>query len=307
MSNAVDPIDVRKPDGFYVVREVLRAAFFMRQAHLTINQAVIAAIREILSSTMGQNVSHIAGATGDWFPRTPQQLQLEIEPLLADDRKTINGTISISSDPDVGVPDYYLEYNGFALDKPLFRNRASFMFVWMPAEVFYAKRSETLDLILRIASTLPISNGHADLALVGNQLRKQQLGRRYVGLDISDVSATAIDLSDKASGSYWLTLYGGGVAERLGPVGQVRKELPASTNVFQIREGKIGIMLSEMPRRGDRNRRAELPEHVALAKLLNARGIFHVPTKTLYFEDEDTLADADLQSSWHRRFLDGEW
>ena len=161
---------------------------------------------------------------------------------------------STLSDPAVGVPDYYMEYNGFALDKPIFRNRACFMFFWVLADVFARSPDVTKDLILKIAGTLPVSCAHADLALVGNQTRKQQLGRRYIGLDIPDISGHAIDLGDRASGAYWLTAFGGRLAAQLESNDKLRRALPADSRLSTLEAKKIAVLLSDLPKRGDRNK-----------------------------------------------------
>ncbi len=58
-----------------------------------------------------------------------------------------------------------------------------------------------------VASEIPVSFACADLALLGKSERVQQLARRYVGADISDISSVAIDLGDKVPGVYWVNLY----------------------------------------------------------------------------------------------------
>lgn len=301
------PLDVLSAQGTYIVRQVFRAAFFVRQPHLAINAAIIAAIGRILDSKYGANLSFVAGATGDWFARTPAGIRNEVATSLADERKTINGTISISSDPDVSPADYYLEYNGFATDRPVFKNRASFLFFWLPWKVFLKDPDTAIELVLDVGQNLPLSCGHADCALIGKQIRKQQIARRYVGIDISDISSTAIDLADKASGAYWLSMVNRDLAERLGGVEAMRRLLPSKIRVAEMSDGKVALFLSDLPERGDRNNREVLPSYEAFARLLSANALLHVPTKAVYFKDEDRGEDVELQRMWHRRFVDAEW
>src|SRR5262249_37542528 len=154
-------------------------------------------------------------------------------------------------------------------------------------------------LILDMAAVLHVSCAHADFALVGNQLRKQQLARRYLALDISDISSTAIDMTDRASGAYWLNIYGTEMTKTQGTVAGLRLAMRDS-RIVGLDDSKIALFLSDMPRRGDRNNREELPEHVALARFLSNSGVFHVPSRVVYFEDENDVEGADLQRMWHR-------
>lgn len=307
MAEMSAPLDVRRPDGFYVVREVFRAAFFLRAPHLSINEQIIEGLDRILESFIGSQFGFIAGATGDWFPRTSAQLTTEIAGALADAKRTINGTVTIASDPAVSVSDYYCEYNGFALDRPLFAKRACFLFFWLPREVFLARPEDVERLCLSLCESLPISCAHADMALVGNQTRRQQLARRYVGLDISDVSSTAIDQGDNAGGAYWLTVFGSQLVDRLGGLKTIRRSLPAADRVAELAGGRVAVKLTKMPARGDLNRREELPAHAELARLLEQAEALHVPSRVTYFEDEDAGEDHELQRMWHRRFVDREW
>jgi hypothetical protein len=306
VASHTENLDIRKPEGTYVVRQVFRAAFFLRRPHLEINRAVVNAFHVLLDSEIGESLAFVAGATGDWFQQKTADLRAAVEASLVDQRRTINGTISMSSDPSLGVPAYYVEYNGFALDRPLFKDRACFMFLWCPADRFMKNPTYVRTFVWEMARGLPVSCMHADLALVGNQMRRQQLARRYVGIDISDISATAIDMDDKASGAYWMTVYGDDLARRLGSVSEIRRALHETSQINDT-STYIGILLSDLPSLGDRNRRESLPGHVALSNLLNQKGILHIPRRTVYFEDEGEREDAELQTMWHRRFLGEEW
>ena len=300
-------IDILRGNGQYEVREVLRMVWFLRRPHLDSNQAVYEAIQNLMRSPVGSGWRHASDPSGDWRAGTPEALTREVQEAIVDSAGTINGTISLSNDPTQSVPDFYMEYSGFAIDRPRFKDRAGFLFLWVPEPWFRSNEAVVVSTARNIASTLPISFAYADLALVGKSERVQQLARRYVGLDVADVSSTAIDLGDKVSGAYWLNIYSDSTAVSMR---EWREESPIRERAWsgsELPSGRFMLIANSGPVRGDRNRHESLSDREELAMALLKRGVLHVPMRSTYFEKTAEHPGAELQVMWHRRFVDKSW
>ena len=281
--------------------------WFLRRPHLDSNQAVFEVIQNLMRSPVGSEWRHASDPSGNWRAGTPDSLTREVQEAIVDTAGTINGTISLSNDPTRSVPDFYMEYNGFAIDRPRFKDRAGFLFLWVPEPWFRSHATLVVSTVGDVASTLPISFAYADLALVGKSVRVQQMARRYVGLDVADVSSTAIDLGDKVSGAYWLNIFSDSTARDMREWLEESSTRQRSWSGADLPSGRFMLIATDGPRRGDRNRQESLPDREELATALSERGLLHVPVRSTYFEKTAEHDGAELQARWHRRFVDKSW
>lgn len=303
LNSSISPIDQPHGDGQHEVREVVRIAAYLRVPHLQSNEAVASAVGRLAESPMGAAWQYMADPSGNWHRRSRADLIRLVHSSLCDPAKAINGTVSLSSDPAQTVPDFYFEYNGFALDRPRFKDRAGFMFFWAPQDRARANTASIVSVVQQLAVSLPISFASADLTLVGNSKHAQQLARRYVGIDVADVSSVALDLSDKIPGVHWLNIYGEAVSPAVRECCRGSGEIAALWQPMELAQGRFALLAKSGLQRGDKKRGEVLADRVALATELAKRNLLHVPVGGVYFDRTPEDSGEDLQQRWHRRYL----
>jgi len=304
LNSADNPIDQRRGDGEYELREVLRVVLYVRVPHLLCNEAISGAIEDLLQSPAGAQLRYMADSSGDWRAYPREEITRRMRASLVGAAGTINGTLSLTSDPTSSAPDFYLEYNGFAIDRPLFRDRAGFMFFWVPSSWVRSSQELVISTVSALAVHLPISFASADLTIVGKSERAQQLVNRYMGIDVADVSSTAIDLGDRVAGVFWLNVYGPNVAKLVRERYLASDSLQAAWRATELPRGRLMLLADSGPQRGDKNRKEALVDREALAVQLAEGDLLHIPTRSVYFDRTPEDSGEELQMRWHRRYLD---
>jgi hypothetical protein len=295
-------LDEPRNSGGYAVRETVRFAFFMRRPHLRLVAAVVDAFGQSIDLFPPPALSMFAGASGDWFDYDAAGLKQQVAERLSG-KQAFNGAASLSGD-QANIPDFTVDYHGFGIDRPIFRQRASHFVLSIAASSFNADvRAASLQLARRLAATLDCSAAYVSVALEGNRTRCEALARRYQCMDISDVGCVAADLADRMPGVYWINFLGRDLVATLGGRATVESGLSGSANVEELEGGILAISLGEEPDLGDVNQRPKLADWNYLAALAYRRQVLHVPKKVKYF-DADTYESAmEDQERWHLRFV----
>jgi hypothetical protein len=295
-------IEVSLPDGTVSIREVLAIVFYLRKPHLQIASSIEQAVRGFVSLASIQALPYYYNYEGEQEDLTSEALEELIRERLLS-AKTPNANIELVGN-GVSAPDYYLWYNGKALDLAELADEAGYFWCWVPRTLYATHSAQVLSYISTLATHLPFTCGYSSLALAGeNKYAKQALARRYPGLDIAHPGCVSADIDNKAAGSYWLTLLGPEICESLGGVSRIREALPTDAAVEVLRQRSCRIQLSAEHEIGDVNRRNLLPRNRALAEFFEANRTLHVPNRVTYFVDEQGLADREAMEQWHRRFL----
>jgi hypothetical protein len=297
-------IEVLHATGRLSIREVLVAVFFFRVPHLQMADLVPGVLRRyvtLVGGPAGLLYYDEEGDAGDLSEDTLEELLLE---RLLTPSRLPNATIELTGG-GVYAPEHYLWYNGKALDIRPFPKEASYLWFWLPRGDYLQNKGRVEDFLDSVASSLPISFGHAGFGLSGdNKQQKQALARRYPGLDISHPGCVSGDLEDKAAGSFWRNYLSPSLCSRLGGIDKISGALPGVYSITEMVGGKCRITLSEFPQIGDVNRRETLPENRALARFFRENGVFHIPERVVYFEEADGSSDREAMQRWHGRFLE---
>lgn len=301
-SNFTD-LDEPSGSGGYAVRQVVRFAFFMRQPHLQLAPRVVSALERIIDAFPPPALSMFAGPSGDWFDYDSAGLKKQVAKRLGGKKPTINGTVSLAGD-QANIPDVSVDYNGFALDLPEFRDSASHLVLAVAASVFDdSVRAASLQLARELVTELGCSAAYIDIALQGKQARLQALARRYRGVDISDVGSAATDLGDLMPGVHWINFLGADLVKKLGGRATIESGLSKTAHVDALAGGGLVVSLGANPDPGDVNRRANLSDRESLAELAHRRQVLHVPKAVKYFTAEEDATGLEAQARWHLRFV----
>jgi hypothetical protein len=296
-------LDEPSSSGGYIVRQVMRFAFFMRRPHLQLAPHAVSAMEQIIDQFPPPALSMFAGPTGDWFDFDSAGLKKQVAKRLVGKHQTINGTASISGD-QANIPDVSVDYNGFAIDLPVHRERASHLVLTVAASVFDdSVRAASLQMARKLATDLGCSAAYIDIAIEGRQARRQALARRFRCIDISDVSSVAADLGDRMPGVYWINFLGADLVHKLGGRENIESGLSKSAHIDELPGGGLVVSLGANPDLGDVNRQADLPDRKYLAGLAHRHQAMHVPKRVTYFDAEEDASAMEAQERWHLRFV----
>jgi hypothetical protein len=296
-------LDEPTSSGGYVVRQVIRFAFFMRRPHLQLAAAAVNAIGQIIDLFPPPAFSMFSGPTGDWFEYDAAGLKTQVATRLVGKEQTINGNVSLAGNQG-DIPDFSLDYRGFALDRPLFRQRASNLVLSIAASAFDPDvRAASLHLARPLVVALQCSAAYIDAALDGKQARRQALAGRFRCIDISDVSAVSADLADSMPGVHWVNFLGPHLVQTLGGRAALESRLSPNARIDALDGGALVVSLGAQPELGDVNRRPDLEDWRTLAMLAHEKNVLHVPKKVKYFVPEDDATAQEAQERWHLRFI----
>lgn len=297
-------LDEPKSGGGYVVREVIRFAFFVRKPHVQLAPQGVSAMEQIIDLFPPPALSMFAGVTGDWFEYDAAGLKKQVAKRLVGKDQTINGNASVTGN-QANIADVRADYAGFALDRPLFRERASYVLFHVAASLFEDPiRTKALQLARKLFAELDCYSGYIDLALMGKQDRKQALARRFRGIDISEVGPVSADLGDLLPGVHWINFLSADLAKKLGGRASIESGLSKNAHVDDLPGGGLVVATGANPDRGDVNKRAGLPDHEYLANLAHRQQLLHNPKKVNYFVAEEDATAVEAQERWHLRFIE---
>lgn len=295
-------LDVRSTSNAFVVREVVRFAFFVRKPHREAAQAAVQAVAQVVDLFPPPALSMFAIESGDWIEFDTEGLKTQVRERLDGSDKPINATAALSGN-QANIPDVALDYAGLALDRPVFRNGACILNFHVAAGAFGPYLQRSLALATSLAESLDCSAAYVDLALIGDQQRAQAMGRRYRCMDISDPRCVARDLDDHLPGVFWKNFLSEPLVGALGGRQALEAVLSSDARIESDTRGGLIVTLGAAPIRGDVSRKEKFDDRVALARLAHVKGLLHVPRKIIYFEAEDALEESEAQEHWHLRYV----
>jgi len=295
---------VVNPDGSVSIREVFIIVFYLARPNLDIVQSVERAIRGFVELVSLDALSDYYNYDGEQEELTAQSLDEIITERLLGPNREANANIELSG-RGIYAPEYYLWYNGKALDIEEAREEVGYLWSWMPRNFYLNNTVKTINYISSLALDLPFTFAYSSLGLAGeNKYVKQGLAIRHPGLDIAHPGCVSADLGLRAAGSYWMNLLGPELCALVGGVTALRAELPGEILVDELPGGKCQILLGPEPGIGDINRRDLLPLNQSLARFFRRKGVLHVPERVVYFVDQQGMADREGMEEWHQRFID---
>lgn len=294
-------LDAPSSAGGFVVRETVRFAFFMRHPHREVAHVAVRAVEKMIDLLPPPALSMFAVESGDWIEFDASGMKMQIRERLDGDDKPINATAALSGD-QANIPDVTLDYAGLALDRPVFRDAASMLTVDIAASFFGTVLERSIELGGKLADELDCHAAYIDLALVGDQSRKQAMARRYRCMDISDPRCVARDLGDRLPGVFWKNFIGVSLVEALGGRQAIEAVLSPEARIEPKSRGGLVLTFGPTPIRGDINYKETFDDRIALARLARDKGVLHVPRKIVYFEAEQSFDDSEAQENWHLRY-----
>lgn len=194
------------------------------------------------------------------------------------------------------------------------RTGASLLRATLPTEYVEAHGpGHVRELAMEMASGLPLSSGHAGLALALHTARWHALPRlkeelaRYPGVDVPGV-LTHWHLGDRVDGVHWLNFLGPSLLESLGGQASLRARLhsPGTTVQDVGTSGSAVVTLGAWPEAGDLSLGDNLPAYRELARVLEpCLEEFHPRHATVWsgYDSEPAYSEEEVRR-WWRRFLD---
>lgn len=295
-------LDVPSATFGYVMREMLRFVFFIPQRHLDLAPAAVEAFQRLIDLFPPPALTSFAIESGDWLTFSRQGLKDQIRERLVGPGQAINTHASLAGD-QANIPDFAVDYLGRAIDRPVFRAAVSSFWFSVAVSAFAPYRDATLKLSRELVELMGCSAAYVDLALEGDRAKMQTTARRFVNLDISDVTGVARDLEGKLPGIFWQNFVGPSLASALGGASALAAILSRDARIEPAAGGGLFITLGTQPTRGDVNHREAIDDRIALARHADTRHLLHVPGKVTYFEPEGELSGKEAQERWHRRFV----
>lgn len=301
-SSSTSTLDVPATSGGFVAREVVRFAFFVRRPHRDIADAVVQAVDRVVDLFPPPVLSMFAIESGDWLDFSADGLKAQVRERLAGKDKPINGNASLSGN-QANIPDAALDYAGLALDRPVFRDGTCMLTFFVATSVFGPYLQSSQAMAQQLAADLDCQSAYVDLALVGDQVRRQAMARRYQCLDISDPRRVARDIEGRLPGIFWKNFLNGSLVAALGGRSALQAALSADARIEDDGRGGAILTLGPAPIRGDVNRSERADDRIALARLAHGLGLLHVPRKIVYFEPDNDLDKREAQEKWHLRYV----
>jgi hypothetical protein len=296
-------IELLNADGTISIREVIISVFYLRQPNEDIRTEIAESIREFATLVSFESLVYYYNFDGEEEELDAASLDSIIHEEFFSSNRYPNASVGLRG-KEVHAPEFYLRYDGAALNNPALPDEAGSFWCWVPKKFFVQRNADFLKFVSNMSNRVPFSSGYISSALAGeNKGRKQALGRRYPGLDIASPLCVASDIADRAAGAYWINFAGPELTRALGGTASIRAGLPPQIAVEEFGQGKCKITLGAEPEIGDVNRRNLLPNYRTFAKFLDAHGALHVPERTVYFVDSDGAADREAMQNWHRRFV----
>jgi hypothetical protein len=163
------------------------------------------------------------------------------------------------------------------------------------------------ELAQRLTRRLNYHSGHAGFAVnwneTGDDLLDAQetmfvVSQRYIGIDLSELSATMSAIPDGIKCVNWLTLLSAEHVDRLGGAGLLRRQLGPDVPVHKVGSG-IVIQAGSRPETGDVNYGRTLPLYRRVGRAVaDIRAKTHAP----FLLHGDDVYDEELTEEWLGRF-----
>jgi hypothetical protein len=295
-------LDVPASSGGFVVREMVRFAFFVRKPHLDVAPAATEAFSRLIDAFPPPSLSMFAIASGDWLDYDAKGLKAQVRKRLIGRDKAENGTASVWGE-QANIPDFTVEYTGSAIDVAPFKQQAAALWFSIAATEFAEHRDTALQLWREFVMLLDCSAAYVDLALEGDRRRTQAIAKRYRHVD-SEVEDVAWDLANKLPGVFWRNYLGPKLVAAMGGRGAIVAALSPNAEIEDVANRGLVITLGKTLSRGDVNRRGGDTDREVLARLAHKHGMLHVPRKVTYFKSEEQLSNKEAQQKWHLRFVE---
>lgn len=296
-------LDIPSQSGGYVIREMVRFVFFIRQPNLLIAPKIVEVIEELIDLFPPPQLTSFAGESGDWFDYDVTGLKKQVRKGLIGKDKAINNHTNLAGD-QANIPDFSIDYLGRAIDRPIFKNASSSLVFAIGASIFNNVKHIAIPLFRKISFHLDCSFAYVDIALEGDQLSRQNLASRFLCIDISSVTCTERDMEDKIPGIFWKNFLPKTIVELLGGLAILKEGLSNKTKIEIIQNEGLIITFGSEPILGDINHPEAYADRIWLAKLAHQKELLHIPQKVSYFMDYEGDTDGrELQKQWHLRFI----
>lgn len=292
-----DLLDIPSQSGGYIMREMIRFAFFMRQPNLVIAPKIVEVIEELIDLFPPPQLTSFYDYNGDLDDYTAIELKKEVRKRLVGQDQAINGTINLCGN-QANIPDFNIQYSGTAIDRPIFWQHASTLVFSIATSIFNKVQSICIPLLQKFAFALECSAAYVDLALEGNPFYTQKLAHQYQCIDMSSIGAIDDDIEDKLPGIFWKTYLNQSTVEQLGGLEVLKKGLSKYTQIEIIENDNLIITFGPELILGDVNQPEDYADRIWLAKIAHEKGLLHVPQRVLYFG-----GGHEFQNQWHLRFV----
>lgn len=324
-------IDIPAKSRGYVVREVARATIYTSAPHRKIAPSLPAFVTAGLALAPDAPLAY-RDEDGDEISADRAAILAHVEAVAAQAASPIrpvsaagaaasvagNATIAASLDrPSTEAAELHVGAAGdphaFAIALHAARDGgAGRLSIVFPRERLYRDPDGVAATFAALLAAVPFASGTLGLALFGNGQKCLPLQRTYAALDVASAAIVALDLGERVAGIGWLTAIGGEALEELGGEDDLRAALAplladGRVTISRVGEG-ILARLGAVAVRGAKT--DDTSAYRALATLLAASDVLHVPQRALYMAYDGAYAQdfrqraMVAQSAWHLRFVD---
>ena len=172
------------------MREVLRFVFFVHRPHRDIAEAVNDTIAALIDQFPPPAISSFAANSGDWITSGVKELKNQTFKRLIGRDHPLNANLSLGGD-ESNIPNYAIEYDGLAVDLPLYADACCALWLHVPIENAEQGSEAVAAWLVSIADRLRCDSAYSEIALEGHQPRMQAAAKRFLAVDISDISCVA--------------------------------------------------------------------------------------------------------------------
>jgi hypothetical protein len=289
-------------DDIVVVTDAFILSFFVNESHETLVRRIEEVLRIYIDFVGLGTLPYRLDEDGEIVDNEAGGIDQLLYDIFHRDPKADTSVIRL-----VGAVDdqtgYGFNYVGDHLPDPEHPDLRNLVALWLPTKSCLERGWEAIcDFSLKVARLLPYSYGYGSPCLAYGDSIRAALGpgRRHPGFDIALGIACRVDIDEKALGAYWLNFLGESLCQKLGGTKELAKKLGPPIIVKEVGDNRIIVRLGSEPEVGDTNRQIELPLYRQFAKVTESE--LHVP-KSVYFPDENGIADNEAMTAWHRRFL----
>ncbi|MCP3141649.1 type VI immunity family protein [Pyxidicoccus xibeiensis] len=301
MSEHFPRLRIHTESGHVLIREGLNATFYMKRPHSEIAQGMLRSFEAYLRAVGPSALTAYADLEGYW-----QQLDTKRWGDIWQELRHPHGANVQLTDTASRENRFEFAYQGRALDDPSLHvepDEACFVSYWLPSELLEERGPQWVrELLLELAAPLPFNSGNAGLAFncpldhVGIRREVEKYCFRYPGMDVLDLSWTAMHIGTRVRGPSWLTFLGQPVLGELGGAEGLRSRLHTpGTTVQQLEGDRTVITLGPWPEAGDTEQGKDLPAYRELARVLEP--VTYLDSAGIGIHEQPPLR-------WARRFLD---
>jgi hypothetical protein len=247
-------------DELFLVRPGISVMLFYDTPVGELGKAIVAVVKDYLAFIAPQVPEKVSTPSGNHKRLTAKNLESTLKSVAALDPGDDFFEFHFGPDQE-GGSEYAVHFYGTSLDDKDFPNRTNLLMLEFPPDFLKTKTpGEFVEFVQGIADRKKFQSGIAGYAFQHalTVLREEsieeiaKLAMRYQGFDTS-YDDVRDEIKGRVHNVSWLTLLGTAMVKKLGGVEQLRKALPKTGSLVELKYGVL-LRAAELPIVGDVNR-----------------------------------------------------